>query len=402
MGKRFQSILRNRSLVTAVLGGFVLMGALSGCDMSGHQSTMLPEGPVARAQLNVFYVTLWVSIFIFLTVGGVLAYAQIKFRVRKGHEDDDVPPPQTHGHPMVEMGLIGVSILLLVIIAIPTIRGIWFQSDTPDPENALVVKVTGYQWWFKFEYPELGIVTANELVIPTDRPIHLDLRTLDVIHSFWVPKLAGKVDLIPNRANHMWLQADQEGYYWGQCAEFCGESHANMKFRLVSLNAGDFDAWAERQLQEARNVSDDATAATWSDLNPTVEFANLDTTESVHPEVSSFEGWKRQQFPIGEEDEALIEKGRLAFRDQKCVMCHTIRGHQSPGVIGPDLTHFGSRTTLAAGLLDNDPANLAAWLIAPEEVKPGNIMYRDGYVINQTELSEEDVQALVAYLHSLK
>jgi cytochrome c oxidase subunit 2 len=402
MGNSFRSIFRIRSIVTAIFGGLLFMGALTGCDMSGHQSTILTEGPVARSQLNVFYVTLWVSIFIFLTVGSVLAYAQIKFRVRKGQEDDDVPPPQTHGHPLVEMGLICVSILLLVVIAVPTIRGIWFQADTPDRENALVVKVTGYQWWFKFEYPELGIVTANELVIPKGRPIHLDLRTLDVIHSFWVPKLAGKVDLIPNRANHMWLQADAEGYYWGQCAEFCGESHANMKFRVVSLDEGDFQAWAERQTRDARDVTSGDTAMTWSNLNPKIRFASLEGTTDSEPQVGSYEGWRRQQFPIGEEDPELINEGRSLFRDQKCVMCHTIRGHDAPGIIGPDLTHFGSRTTVAAGLLDNTPENLAAWISDPESIKPGNIMYRDGYVINQTALSEEDVQALVAYLDSLK
>ncbi len=402
MGKSFRFILRNRSLLTALLGGFVLIGVLSGCGMSGPQSTMLPEGPVARNQLSVFYVTLWVSIFIFLTVGGVLAYAQIRFRVKKGQENDDVPPPQTHGHPMVEISLIGVSILLLVIIAVPTIRGIWFQYDVPEPEDALVVTVTGYQWWFKFEYPELGIVTANELVIPTDRPIHLDLRTLDVIHSFWVPKLAGKVDLIPNRANHMWLQADQEGYYWGQCAEFCGESHANMKFRLVSLNEGDFEAWVERQTGEARDLTTGTTVMTGSDLDPRIGFASLEESDPSEPEVNSFEGWKRQQFPVGEEDPELIEQGRQAFVDQKCVMCHTIRGHGAAGIVGPDLTHFGSRTTVAAGVLDNTSDHLTNWLSQPEEVKPGNIMYRDGYVINKTDLSEDDVQALVAYLHSLK
>jgi cytochrome c oxidase subunit 2 len=401
MGNCFSSIFRNRSFVTAVIGGLLFMGTLTGCDMSGHQSTILTEGPVARSQLSVFYVTLGVSIFIFLTVGSVLAYTQIRFRVRKGQEDEDAPPPQTHGHPLVEMGLICVSILLLVVIAVPTIRGIWFQTDTPNREEALVVKVTGYQWWFKFEYPELGIVTANELVIPKGRTVHLDLRTLDVIHSFWVPKLAGKVDLIPNRANHMWLQADNEGYYWGQCAEFCGESHANMKFRLVSLNPEDFDAWVERQKQEARDVPGDGEALTWSDLNPRIQFASAKIEEEAI-NLSSLEGWKAMQFPLGEEDPDLIARGKALFVEKTCVMCHTIRGHDAPGIIGPDLTHFGSRTTIAAGMEDNTPENLAAWLSDPENYKPGNIMYRDGYVPNKTELTDDDVQALVAYLHSLK
>jgi cytochrome c oxidase subunit 2 len=402
MGNRFRSIIQIRFIATAVLGGLLLIGALTGCDMSGRQSTFLTEGPVARHQLYLFYITVWVSVFIFLVVGGFLAYAQIKFRVKKGYEDDDIPPPQTHGHPLVEMGLICVSVLLLVIIAIPTVRGIWYVADTPEGEEALVVTVTGYQWWFKFEYPELGIVTANELVIPKDRPIHLDLRTLDVIHSFWVPRLAGKVDMMPNRANHMWLQADNEGYYWGQCAEFCGESHANMRFRVVSLDNGDFEAWVQRQAQEARDVSSADTAMTWSNLNPEIQFASLEGTEETELEVDSLEGWRRQQFLIGEEESEVINQGRTLFREKACVMCHTIRGHGAPGIVGPDLTHFGSRTTLAAGLLENSPENLAAWISDPESLKPGNIMHRDGYVVNQTELSNEDVKALVAYLNSLK
>ncbi|MEZ5277573.1 MAG: cytochrome c oxidase subunit II [Opitutaceae bacterium] len=401
MGNRFLSAIRKRSFLTALLGGLLVLGALSGCDMSGHQSTIVTEGPVARHQLHLFYLTLGVSIFIFLTVGSVLAYAQIKFRSRKDQEGADDPPPQTHGHPLVEMGLIVISGLLLVIIAIPTVRGIWYTSDTPDRENALEIKVTGYQWWFKFEYPQLGFATANELVIPSDRPIHIELRTLDVIHSFWVPKLAGKVDLIPNRANHMWLQADHEGYYWGQCAEFCGESHANMKFRLVSLEPAEFQAWAERQAGDARSVSDQPVAATWEDLNPKIEFAAM--TEDAPPgALSSLEGWRQAQVPTAAEDTALINRGRALFRDKTCLMCHEIKGHGAPGITGPTLTHFGSRTTLAAGLLDNTDENLAHWLRDPDSVKPGNIMYRDGYVINNIQLTEDDIQALVAYLHSLK
>lgn len=402
MGNRFFATFRKRSILTAVLGGLFLLGALSGCDMSGHQSTIVTEGPVARSQLHLFYVTLGVSVFIFLTVGGVLAYAQIRFRAKKGQAGADDPPPQTHGHPLVEIGLIAISGLLLVIIAVPTVRGIWYTQETPDRENALEVKVTGYQWWFKFDYPELGISTANELVIPSDRPIHLELRTLDVIHSFWVPKLAGKTDMIPNRANSMWLQADNEGYYWGQCAEFCGESHANMKFRLVSLEADEFEAWAERQLAEARNVTDGSVAETSADLNPKIVLAGLTGDAPTETELSSLQGWREAQRPAEDENVALVARGRELFREKTCLMCHEIRGHGSPGITGPSLTHFGSRTTVAAGLLENTEENLAHWLREPDYVKPGNLMYRDGYVINNIELTEDDIQALVAYLHSLK
>jgi cytochrome c oxidase subunit 2 len=371
--------------------------------MSGPQSTIDVDGPVARSQLNVFYVTLAVTTFIFVTVGGTLAYTQFRFRARKG-DDEDTPPPQTHGHPLVEMGLIAASVLLLVIIAVPTVRGIFHQEDTPDRDNALLIKVTGYQWWFKFEYPELGIVTAGEMVIPTDRPVHLELRTMDVIHSFWVPKLAGKKDLIPNRANHMWLQADRSDYYWAQCAEFCGESHANMKFRVISLEEAAFAEWVQRQSSEARTI--DAAVAEAEASRPRLQFASQRTTEDLGTAgaESPFAYWQfKQAIPEpGSEDAELIARGRKLFVEKTCLGCHSIRGHGAMGITGPDLTHFGSRTTLAAGMHDNTPENLRRWLQHPNEVKPGNIMWRDGYRPNSITISDAEADALIAYLHSLK
>jgi len=384
---------------TAALGlaAIAFLGC-TGFQMSGPQSTLLTEGPVARMQTDLFYLTLWVTLFIFVAVGGVLAYAQIKFRAKPG--DDDTPPDQSHGHPLIEIGLIVGSTLLLVIIAIPTVKGIAYQEDTPDRENALVVRVTGYQWWFKFEYPELGLVTANEMVIPTNRPIHLELRTIDVIHSFWVPRLAGKKDLMPNRANHMWLQADQPGYYWAQCAEYCGESHANMKFRVVSLDPTDFEAWTKRQLADARTV--DATAAPASGAQPAAGTVVRDAGASF--DVSPLAHWQAMQVEpaAGSEDAALIARGHELFKTKSCNACHAVKGHDAMGNIGPDLTHFGSRTTVAAAMLDNTSANLHLWLTDPNGVKPGNIMWKQGYVGYNIQLTSADVDALVAYLLSLK
>ncbi|MFM9092764.1 MAG: cytochrome c oxidase subunit II, partial [Verrucomicrobiota bacterium] len=192
---------------------------LSGCDlnfwrMDGHQSTMLAEGPVARSQLNLFYVTCWVTLVIFILVGGVLAYTMWRFRARTEADERAEPPPQSNGNPLVEIGLIGASVLALVIIAVPTLTAIWYTHDVPEAEkkNAYEVTATGYQWWFKFEYPaeqaavdtagaKTPLVSGNELVIPAGRPVRINVRTVDVIHSFWVPKLGGKIDMIPNRAN---------------------------------------------------------------------------------------------------------------------------------------------------------------------------------------------------------
>ncbi|MBL9204222.1 MAG: cytochrome c oxidase subunit II, partial [Opitutaceae bacterium] len=226
----------------------------------GPQSTFDTEGPVAKSQLDVFYVTVWVTTIIFVLVAGVLAYATFKFRVRPGHDKNEAPPEQSHGNPMIEVGLIVLSIAALVVIAVPTLRAIWYTYDVPEEEktNAYEVTATGYQWWFKFEYPKEQIdnvgalLTGNELVIPAGRPVRVNLRTIDVIHSFWVPKLAGKVDMMPNRGNHLWLKADKPGYFWGQCAEYCGSSHAVMRFRVIALDETEFAAWVARQKQVAR------------------------------------------------------------------------------------------------------------------------------------------------------
>ncbi len=242
------------------------------------------------------------------------------------------------------------------------------------------------------------------MVIPTNRPIHLDLRTVDVIHSFWVPKLAGKKDLMPNRANHMWLQADKSDYYWAQCAEYCGESHANMRFRVVSLEPAAFAEWTQRQLSEARTV--DAAVAEAEALKPRLRFAAHEPTEDIGiaGAESPFAYWLRKQTvpEPGAEDAALIAEGRQLFQQKTCIACHTIRGHLAMGITGPDLTHVGSRTTIASATLENTPEGLKRWLQHPEEVKPGNIMYRDGYAPNNVTLSDDEAEALVAYLHSLK
>jgi cytochrome c oxidase subunit II len=399
-----------RKLAALMLGATAIL-LFAGFDMDGPQSTILVEGPVAESQLQLFYVTLWVTVFIFLTVGGALAYAQIRFRARKTDDDSD-PPEQTHGHPIVEVGLIIASTLLLVVIAVPTVRGIWYTYDVPESErdSALVVKVTGYQWWFKFEYPELGIVTANEMVIPTNRAIHIDLRTIDVIHSFWVPKLAGKVDLIPNRANHMWLKADRANYYWAQCAEYCGESHANMRFRVISLDGNEWNTWVANQQKDARTVAPAAASAAGLVDQPRLQFVAAQPSEEDRGMAGSdspFAYWQfKQALPApGAENAALIAKGRELFIQKTCGGCHQINGHAGAvGITGPSLTHFASRTTLAAALIDNTPANLRRWLDDPNGVKPGNLMWKTGGIgdPSKIKLKEDELDALVAYLNSLK
>jgi len=408
--------------------------------LTGPQSTFDTHGPVAKSQLDVFYVTLWVTGITFVIVASIMAYAMLKFRARKGDDDKAAIPHQGHGNPLIELSLIGLSVLALVFIAVPTLKAIWYNYDVPADQKAVAYEVnaTGLQWWFKFEYPKEQIdgagnlVIANELVIPAGRPVRVNLRTADVIHSFWVPKLAGKVDMMPNRGNHLWLQADQPGYFWGQCAEYCGESHAVMRFRVIALNEADFAAWLAHQKSPARIVAADAklegpVAAPYEFKNPgrnapgwTKEFDD-----------APFVAWQNQQKIETGEDPALIAQGRKIFQEKTCVACHTIRGHEGVGSTAPDLTHIGSRTTVAAGLLENSKANLHRWIAHPNEVKPGNKMYvgvpsvggnvMTGYlnidkntgeraidpetgkiVKDHITVTDAEARALVAYLHSLK
>jgi cytochrome c oxidase subunit 2 len=397
---------------------------------SGPQSTFETEGPVAKTQLDVFYVTVWVTMIIFVIVAAVLAYATIKFKARKSDGEHAPVPPQGHGNPFVELGLIAASVAALVIIAVPTLKAIWYTYDVPESERANAYEVTarGLQWWFQFEYPMEQIdgvgqlITGNELVIPAGRPVRINLRTNDVIHSFWVPKLGGKVDMIPNRGNHLWLQADEPGYFWGQCAEFCGESHAVMRFRVIALAADDFAAWVENQKKPARTVEVPENAEI-----PQAVFASYDMTRqkrnapgySAAFDVDPIGAWVAKQFPEKDENPALIAKGRALFKEKNCITCHAVRGHEGVGVNGPDLTHFGSRTTLAAGLLENNPRELHRWIVYPNDVKPGNKMWvgvngMAGYlkidptqryerqVERHIQVSDEDGRALVEYLLSLK
>ncbi len=417
------------------IGGLFL---LAGCDlnfwrMDGHQSTIVVDGPVARSQRDLFYVTCWVTLVIFILVGSVLAYATWKFRAKSEADEHAEPPPQGHGDPLVEIGLIAASIFALVIIAVPTLKSIWYTYDIPGGETrpqldelikkgeAYEVTATGLQWWFKFEYPleqingAGALVTSNELVIPAGRPVRINLRTMDVIHSFWIPKLAGKVDMIPNRANHLWVQSDGPGYFWGQCAEYCGDSHAVMRFRVIALAPKEFAEWLDGQKLPARDVAPKpaVTAA------PKAQFASLRAykqneygfTEkySATPSVAPIESWRAKQLPEKGEDAALIAKGKALFSAKTCLGCHAIRGHGANGVTAPDLTHVGSRTTIAGGLLENNAEQLRRWLHDPAAVKPGNKMAvnyahldHDGKKVDGITLTAEDEVALVAYLESLK
>jgi cytochrome c oxidase subunit 2 len=310
----------------------------------------------------------------------------------------------------------------LVVIAVPTLKGIWLTYDVPEAEkaNSYEVTATGYQWWFKFDYPNetaqtpdatgklvnAPLSTGSELVIPAGRPVHINLRTVDVIHSFWIPKLAGKVDMVPNRANLLWIEADKPGYFWGQCAEYCGESHAVMRFRVIALGPKEFNDWLNAQMAPARTVP---AAAADGAGRPKAQFAAYRTFRQNEGgytnrfDVSPLDAWRAQQLPDKDEDPVLIAKGKELFKSKTCVSCHTVRGLEGAvGVQGPELTHLGARTTIAGGLLENNRDELHRWINAPGDVKPGNKMWVNGYIPNHITLTTEDEDALIAFLESLK
>ncbi len=331
---------------------FVLLLALAGAQVyaqsTPQQSALQPAGPVARMQLDLFMLTVYIAIGIFTLVVGLLLIAIVRFRSRPGRPE----PKQVTGNNTLEVVWTIVPVILVAIIAVPTVRGLFFV-DTPPEGESITVNVTAHQWWWEFEYPDYGIVTANEMRIPTGKVVKLNLTSSDVIHSFWVPNLAGKMDTNPGRWNSMWLQADTPGVYYGQCAEFCGVAHANMRFRVIAETPEEFDAWVAR----------------WEEA-------------VVEPVVHA-------------ETPDLVARGAEAFMDRACFACHAIAGTDAKGVVGPNLTLFGTRTSLAAGMLDNTPENLAAWIRDPQAIKPGNQMPR-------LNVPEEDIQAIVAYLHSLR
>lgn len=346
--------------------GLVVTGALlavvPGAALAGPQNWLHPGGPVAEMQLSLFMLTTWIMVGVFVVVAGLLVYTIVKFK-DKGAAATAIGgaaaetaaakeklPPQFEGDPRLEILLTVVPFILLIVMAIPTVNLNFALAADPEGEP-LNVRVVGYQWWWEFEYTDLGIVTGNELRIPTGRPIVLNIESGDVIHKFWVPRLAGKLDAIPGRVNTKWIQADEPGVYWGQCAEMCGTHHANMRMRVVALPPAEFDEWVA-------NFGRGIVAETPDEL-------------------------------------AAAERGRQVFETRACFACHTIEGTMAQGRVGPNLTDFGGRLTVGAGMMENTRENLALWISDPQGVKPGSGMPR-------VAMSDAELQDLVTYLHSLK
>jgi cytochrome c oxidase subunit 2 len=310
-------------------------------------TTIAPKSDFGWVIQYIYALVFWLSVVVFVVVEGALVYSIVRYRRRPGQG----VPEQLHGNTRLEIAWTIAPALVLVLIAVPTVPAIFAtQSQPPDFQNALKVKAIGHQWWFEFQYPELGITTANELHVQKGQVVYFDLESVDVIHSFWFPQQGGKRDMIPGRTNHMWFTPDTAGRFLGQCVEFCGASHANMRMILYVHEPADFTAWTRTQKEPATPPAAGSAAAAGSQL--------------------------------------FIQKG--------CAGCHTVEGVPAAvGKQGPNLSHYGNRSTVAAGMVENNAENLGRWLRDPPGFKPGALMPNLG-------LNDDEIAALTAYLHSLK
>ncbi len=306
--------------------------------------------PASTPADSIYHLSLFVLIIcaaIFVTVFSLLAYSVIKYRRRTG--DDGREPPQIYGSNQVELAWTVIPVLIVVVLFLATARVIHAVEDARMPAGTVEVIAVGHQFWWEFQYPQDGFIAANELHVPVSdpahpTPTHITLLSADTDHSFWVPRLAGKTDLIPNRTNHMWIDPHETGVYVGQCAQYCGTQHAKMLLRVIVQSRADFDRWVAGQKQPAGDT---------------------------------------------------VSRGRQVFETTACVNCHTVAGTNAHGKFGPDLTHLMSRETIGSGAALNTRDNLRQWVENPDYFKPGVLM-------PAMQLNQPDLDAVTDYLVTLK
>jgi cytochrome c oxidase subunit 2 len=309
-------------------------------------SIFRPASTPAESIYGLAMLVLLVCAAIFLTVAGVLTYTIVRFR--RPSIEVDREPPQVYGSNQIEIAWTVIPLLIVIVLSMATAGVISDVQNKRPSGDTMSVTVIGHQWWWEIRYPSLGVVTANELHVPLSevahpRPTFLRLESVDVAHSFWVPQLAGKTDLIPNHANTMWIEPKVAGTFLGNCAEFCGMQHANMLLRVVVESPGDFSQWVARQRQDAARGG----------------------------------------------------SGEQVFMSLSCVNCHAVSGTPAAGTFGPDLSHLMSRQTLGAGVIPNTPDNLRRWIHDPQTMKPGNLM-------PDMQLSDRELDQVHSYLSSLR
>ncbi|HTO13029.1 MAG TPA: cytochrome c oxidase subunit II [Candidatus Binatia bacterium] len=350
MGERVSGRLGSRAASCLAVGGGLFLkaaGALA-ADRVETPSIFSPVSTPAYEIRELSFLVLGLSALIFVVVAGMAAWIIVRFRSRG---DDRREPPQIYGSDRIEIAWTVVPFLIVVVLFLVTARYIYGIEGRAQPPEALEVTVIGNQWWWEIRYPKLGIVTANELHVPSGddtraAPAFITLQSADVVHSFWVPQLAGKMDVIPNKINRVWIDPRKSGTFVGQCAEFCGIQHAWMLLRVIVQPRPEFDRWVAAQQAAAH-------------------------------------------------DDPGARAGARLFASLSCINCHTVRGTAANGLFGPDLTHLMSRETLGAGAARNDPESLRAWVEDPATFKPGALM-------PAMRLSGEELGQLTAYLQTLR
>ncbi|HCV28557.1 MAG TPA: cytochrome c oxidase subunit II [Dehalococcoidia bacterium] len=375
--RRLLRPLRSRFLFLIPVAPALLVA----CNKEDAQSTFGTSGPIANTQADLFIFIFWIAVAVFVLVEGALIYSIVKFR-RRG--SDDSLPDQTHGNNKLEVIWTIIPVLILIAIAVPTVKIIYDQDGWPtDQGPVLEVKVRAHQWWWEIEYPGEDVVTANEIRIPVGQWVNFSMHSDDVIHSFWVPKLAGKMDIVPGDVRELAMKADEAGFYFGQCAEFCGEAHAKMRFRVKAEEPAAFQDWLA------------------SMRRPPVELASTDAIDGQKifaTNCATCHSVNTWQAPA-----ARNERTRLAGLRETFLLDQDLADEDRVNLIAaPNLTHFATRETLGAGLIDLTQETLEQWIADPDAVKEGNRMkdlaapYRDG------TLTPGDVRQLAAYLLELE
>jgi len=447
---------RLRRLLAAALPA-VLAVFITACSTNYPNSVFTRFTDFNRDIGHLFDILIWLGTIVFVFVEGILLYTIWRFRRRS--ENDR--PEHVHGNTTLEILWTAIPALILAFIAVPTVRTI-FKTQAKASADALQVEVIGHQWWWEFRYPQYNVITANELYLPVGRKVNFTLKSQDVIHSFWIPQLGGKRDVITNHPNYLWFTPDSVGETaWnGMCVEFCGASHANMRFKTFTVTSADFESWAAHQTTAAAfgavaaaTVSTSApsgaplgppanpqggsptrpeSAPSAPNVSPTPAPApahDMSTmTAGAAVQQAGFVAFPREKIPsyvmpstpippgmtFNESLTGDPEKGRafLTSFGGGCAGCHTISGNPSMvGVTGPNLTHVGSRRTIAAGIYPNDTKHLRLWIKNARWMKPGVLMptlgafQRDpvtGQTVPQTGLTDQQIADIVAYLQALK
>jgi cytochrome c oxidase subunit 2 len=326
-----------------------VMAAESKAPSTGLTNIFAPDSTPAKSIFDLSMFVLAITGIIFVVVFTLLVYSVVKFRATAVNADRE--PAQVYGSTQIELAWTVIPILIVVVLFLATARVIHAVQDVPKPATAVEVTAIGHQFWWEFRYPRLGIVTANELHIPVSDPARpaptfLKLLSADTDHSFWIPQLAGKTDLIPNHPNSMWMDPHRTGVFLGQCAQYCGTQHAKMLLRVSVDSPEDFDAWV-----------------------------------------------RAQQQPAAQDEKAIA--GRRVFETTACINCHAISGTPATGRFGPDLTHLMSRRTIASGAAENTTEKLRVWVQNPDAIKPGSLM-------PAMKLNDADLDTLVRYLETLR